>query len=560
MHLLVAREGLRTPEVLLPPSKPRLGRRVSRTFAELLNLLQPSHGLASNIPGDGIPVYKLLLCLRYLRTRYLAFVCIVSVMLGVATLIVVNSVMSGFSTKLKERLHGILSDVLVETERADGFPESPQEIMAKLRATPAGYAIAAMAPTVEVFALLQFQLKDRYGRPIPVTRHVRMIGIDPEQQARVGRFAQYLVRQENSPHPSFDLPPAAVDRFSRNRLAVDPEEAFRIPLEDPSRQPSGSSVSGFLPEPSIIIPAAPPVVVPPPDLADTAGPRLPGVILGYSIAHTRYKDPVTGETTEYPLLKPGDEVLLATVGSEGLKPVSSTFIVVDYFKSEMSEYDGSFVYVPLDELQRLRGMDGKCNAIQVRLTEDVRDQGMLVNNQIVPQLAQAFHPTEARVASWQQHQGPLLAAIDIERGILNLLLFMIVGVAGFSVLAIFTMIVSEKYRDIGILKALGATNRGIMTIFIGYGLLLGLIGCGLGTVLGLFITESINEIEAGLTWLSGQQVFDRSVYYFDRIPTNVEAGTVLLVNIGAISIAVIFSVMPALRAARLHPVRALRFE
>jgi lipoprotein-releasing system permease protein len=55
-------------------------------------------------------------------------------------------------------------------------------------------------------------------------------------------------------------------------------------------------------------------------------------------------------------------------------------------------------------------------------------------------------------------------------------------------------------------------------------------------------------------------VFDRSVYYFDRIPTNVEAGTVLLVNIGAISIAVIFSVMPALRAARLHPVRALRFE
>ena len=67
------------------------------------------------------PVYKLLLCVRYLQTRYLAFICIVSVMLGVATLIVVNAVMSGFSTKLKDRLHGVLSDVVIDTDRMDGF-------------------------------------------------------------------------------------------------------------------------------------------------------------------------------------------------------------------------------------------------------------------------------------------------------------------------------------------------------------------------------------------------------------------------------------------------------
>ncbi|MCZ2344068.1 MAG: FtsX-like permease family protein [Bacteroidales bacterium] len=503
-------------------------------------------------------MYKLLLCVRYLRTRYLAFVCIVSVMLGVATLIVVNSVMSGFSTKLKERLHGILSDVIVETERSNGFDESPAEVMAKLKATEAGPSIAAMAPTVEVFALLQFNLKDRYGRPVPVTKHVRMIGIDAEQQAQVGRFAQYLHRQKGSLHPSFALTPEALDRFTRNRLAADPDAAFRIPLEGtPPGQPQPGS---FLNEPNITIPASPPVVVPPPDLAAPQTPRLPGVILGYSIAHTRWKDPETGEATEYALLKPGDDVMLATVGSGGFKPVYSTFVVTDYFQSEMSEYDGSFVYVPLDELQRLRGMDGKCNSIQVKLTDDVRDNPMFVNNVIVPQLAKAFHPTEARVASWQQHQGPLLAAIDIERGILNLLLFMIVGVAGFSVLAIFTMIVSEKYRDIGILKSLGASNRGILAIFIGYGLLLGVIGCLLGTGLGLAITEYINEIEAGLTAITGQQVFDRSVYYFDRIPTNIDPMTVLLVNVGAAGIAVLFSVLPALRAARLHPVRALRFE
>ena len=94
-----------------------------------------------------------------------------------------------------------------------------------------------------------------------------------------------------------------------------------------------------------------------------------------------------------------------------------------------------------------------------------------------------------RVATWEEHQGPLLSAIDVERGILNMLLFMIVGVAGFSILAIFTMIVSEKYRDIGIMKSLGASNRGVMSIFLGYGLLLGIVGCASGTVLGLWITE-----------------------------------------------------------------------
>src|SRR5256885_2226039 len=76
-------------------------------------------------PPGRTPVYKLFLCLRYLRTRYLAFVCIVSVTLGVATLIVVNSVMSGFSEKLKTRLHGVLADVLLETEHSEGFEEHP---------------------------------------------------------------------------------------------------------------------------------------------------------------------------------------------------------------------------------------------------------------------------------------------------------------------------------------------------------------------------------------------------------------------------------------------------
>src|SRR5262249_27288220 len=155
---------------------------------------------------------------------------------------------------------------------------------------------------------------------------------------------------------------------------------------------------------------------------------------------------------------------------------------------------------------------------------------------------------------------PLLAAISIEKGILNVLLFMIIAVAGFGILAIFSMIVVEKTRDIGVLKALGASNGGGLKIFLGYGLLLGLVGGALGTGLGVPFTAYINESERALAHATGQEIFDRDVYYFKDIPTDIQALSVVLVNAGAVAIAVLFSVLPALRAALLHPVRALRYE
>ena len=141
-----------------------------------------------------------------------------------------------------------------------------------------------------------------------------------------------------------------------------------------------------------------------------------------------------------------------------------------------------------------------------------------------------------------------------------MLLFLIVGVAGFGILAIFSMIVVEKTRDIGILKALGASNGGVMQIFLGYGLLLGFIGALLGTALGVWFTVKINAIEAKLTDWTGQQIFDRTIYYFKDIPTDIQAASVLLIALGSVLIAVVFSILPALRAAMLHPVRALRYE
>src|SRR5438309_1830248 len=121
-------------------------------------------------------------------------VCIVSVMLGVATLLVVNSVMGGFSTKLRERLHALLSDVVIESWDWTGFHD-PEGKMALIHSDPfLREKIEAMAPTLEIFAMIQFNYHDW-----PVARPVKLIGIDPESRARLGGFSEHLVVHPNRP-------------------------------------------------------------------------------------------------------------------------------------------------------------------------------------------------------------------------------------------------------------------------------------------------------------------------------------------------------------------------
>jgi len=476
-------------------------------------------------------MYKLMLCWRYLRTRYLALICIISVMLGVATLIVVNAVMSGFGNKLKERLHGLLSDIVIESPSYGGFPMQPEEMMSRIQASSIGQHVEAMTPTIEIFAMMQY----RAGlRGEVITRAVRLIGVDPKGRSAIGGFAEFLTDPKRREDPHFELTPemkARVEFFRRRNAMMQPRMSER---------------------PEVLIENEPP----PPDPPPSSAPEDRGIIVGYAIASFRAQtnDPLQ-PLKDVMLLEPGDQVQVTTVGAAEMRPVFSNFVVCDYFKSEMSEYDSNCVFVPLDYLQKIRGMEGRATCLQIRLTDFDHAKD------VVRELRNLFgNNGEYLVSTWMDKQGPLLGAIDVERGILNLLLFMIVGVAGFSILAIFSMIVGEKTRDIGILKSLGASNRGVMSIFLGYGLLLGIVGAGFGTTLGLWITENINEIEQFLTKYTGRELFPRDLYYFDKIPTYVDPLSVGLIVFGAVAVAVVFSILPAMRAAMLHPVRALRYE
>src|SRR5262249_17632994 len=143
-------------------------------------------------------MYKLMLCWRYLRTRYIALASIISVTLGVATMIVVNAVMEGFTHEMQSRIHGILSDVVFASRTLEGFRD-PQAHMDRIREVAGDY-IAGMTPTVAIPAMMFFEVQGH-----STTQQVTVIGIDEATHADVSDFARFLQHPENRKQLSFEL-------------------------------------------------------------------------------------------------------------------------------------------------------------------------------------------------------------------------------------------------------------------------------------------------------------------------------------------------------------------
>ncbi len=549
-------------------------------------------------------MYTLLLCWRYLRTRWIALASVISVTLGVATMIVVNAVMAGFAHEMQSRIHGILSDLVFESHSLSGF-QDPAWHMEEIRRA-GGDDIEGMTPTAAVPAMLNFQVRGQW-----VTRQIMLIGIDEKTHAQVSDFGRYLQHPDNRRQLSFDLRDGGYDTIDsqtdgqqvatrpalegagwpHRRMRVERERAWRQrqaelqageqaggvdPRGSGPVRPVDHQVDAVLAATSPAVTAdgdantAPPGELPPtapvdpfraakPEEGrsfDPAKEQFTGIVPGIGLASFR-----DSEGIDRFLVLPGDDVKITfPTAATPPKAVTDTYTVVDFYESKMSEYDSNFVFVPIEQLEKARGMIdpqtglASVNSIQIKLRpgadlEEVRDR-----------LRESFPADMYAVSSWKDKQGPLLSAVDMEMAVLNILLFMIVAVAGFGILAIFFMIVVEKTRDIGILKSLGASSSGVAGIFLGYGLFLGLVGAGAGLALGLGITWNINRIRVLVEWCTGERVFDPSIYYFFRIPTIVDPWTIAWIIAGAVGIAVAASVLPALRAARLHPVEALRHD
>jgi lipoprotein-releasing system permease protein len=231
------------------------------------------------------------------------------------------------------------------------------------------------------------------------------------------------------------------------------------------------------------------------------------------------------------------------ISALGTIPKIRTFRVVAVFESGMFEYDSSLAYIALGEAQKFFNMGNTISGIEVKV-DDIFKAG-----EIAKSIEHALgFPYWAR--DWMQLNRNLFSALKLEKTMMFLLLVLITIVASFNIVSTLTMIVSEKQREIAILKAMGATRTAIMRIFMLNGLIIGLTGTVIGVPLGY-----------GFLWLiQTYWTFDPTVYYISHIPVHVQAVDVTVVSLSAILISFAATLYPSWQAATLDPAAALRYE
>lgn len=363
-------------------------------------------------------MYKLFMALRYLRAHRIIYFSIAGVAVGVLVMVIVTSVMGGFSRDIRARIRGMQADLTLTTITPDLYLPEYGKLVEEIQKIP---HVKGVAPRLEHSAWMGL----RGSRIV-----VQLTGIVPELEEGTSQIGEYFRRGNKR-------------RFDFRR-------------------------------------------------EDGNEPAHPGVVLGVD----RYWRDVTG--------------MLSVRDDTPPRFLRGDFESVGFFKSGMSEYDAGvsanhagLAFVSLEAMQKF--MDVKAANIVAITLDDYEANVEEVRARILERMHRSracFDPSnhargwcgKYRTLSWEQAKSNLLQAVAIEKGIQIIILFCIVVVAGFNIIAIYTLMVRAKTRDIGILRALGAGEGGITSVFLISGTVSGLVGCVVGILAGLFLSVNINEI------------------------------------------------------------------
>ncbi len=256
------------------------------------------------------------------------------------------------------------------------------------------------------------------------------------------------------------------------------------------------------------------------------------------------------------LLGIGDKLTLiapqATATPAGMVPRLRQFTVVAIFDSGHYEYDASLLLTHLRDAAVLFRVDG-VSGVRLRTTDMMnapaiaRDLGMQL-------------PGRPLVRDWTAENRNWFAAVQIEKRMMFIILTLIIAVAAFNLVSMLVMTVTDKQSDIAILRTLGASPRSILAVFMVQGASVGLLGTFVGLFLGVVVALNVGDAVAAIEQAVGLQVLPKGVYFIDYLPSDLHWGDVLRIGLTACVLALVATIYPSWRAARVRPAEALRHE
>lgn len=455
------------------------------------------------------------LTLRYMIRRPLAIISILLLSFSVSVLVVVPSVMNGFQEDFHTRIRGSMSDLRLWCEQPFAIQRDPG-FEKKLAAVE---GVVAVAPYIENPAL------DKHLNKID---YCFIQGIDPRAEEKVSDIAKYLmsdyeVLKELNGFATADpqTQKMILDNIREAKQTVDKERIWRK-LEEGSEDEPGV--------PSVIVPIY--------------------FLLAYDYDIMRDQNKDLGS------------IRLTTATDSAEVKQDKRFRVVGVYRSGAYQADRRALYMSLKTAQDFVGANGRVSGYSIKLDDFSRaaEVKKKVRALAVEAAQDGVIARSFSLKTWEERDVTLLAAVARERQLIRIITGIIVFAASATVLLVMIMSVLTKVRELGILRAVGASRFGVFLLFLGQGVLIALIAMILGCAFGIFVSIHLNEVADIVYKVTGQHPFPPEIYYLEKIPSKLVPREIAEDFGVTLVFAMIWGVIPAFIAAMRPPIRAIRYE